>query len=158
MSEQKDDLGLHWYALNFRTAGIVDAEVAWQALKNYVNDKLSAANARIAELERQIACARAVALHEALSSIKEDKMLHDSGAHAEYINGYNDACFEHVEELTALADTPLGFVCVEKLSNEIIFGIEIPQDYENAHPDVLAHDAFHDFVRYRVLSAAGSVP
>lgn len=38
--------------------------------------------------------------------------------------------------------------------NEVLFAITRPEDYDDVHPDLLAHDCFKDFVEYRVIDAA----
>jgi len=55
---------------------------------------------------------RAETAETIFDSIKEDKIYPDSGFSKDYIQGYNDACFEHLEEVRALASAPPGFVCV----------------------------------------------
>lgn len=37
--------------------------------------------------------------------------------------------------------------------DEVLYAIKRPDGYEDVHPDLLAHDAFRDFVQYRVVAA-----
>jgi hypothetical protein len=41
--ELSEGLGLHWHALNYRTAGVLQADAQWKELEKYVDGKISAA-------------------------------------------------------------------------------------------------------------------
>lgn len=43
-------------------------------------------------------------------------------------------------------------------TDEVLYAIKRPEGYEDVHPDLLADDAFHDFVQYRVINTTPPTP